>query len=217
MAKKTNPNILGGINLINSIDLCPSFYKTVNEEAELVEKYDINIETLTDPSVFIKDSFLTSSTSGDITTYTISVEKNRAYYLRDFLKPEYIGVDFKWAILSNTDEKDTAEKDYGSLDEYVEDIEAKKTEEQKKDKSLKERPAYFITGGLIFINNPEDITLLVEATDTNVSIDETSKIKYETFVQKLFKIKVAEKVVEETKTEGTETGDDNSSEEVSGN
>ena len=217
MTKKKNPNILGGINLINSIDLCPSFYKVVNEEAELVKKYDIDVETLSNPSVFIKDEFLTT----DSTTYTISVEKNRAYYLRDFIKPEYIGVDFKWAILSKdevTGEDDV--KNFKSLDEYVEYIESKKTEEEKKkkDKSLKERPAYFITGGLIFINY-FDFTLLIEATDSKVSVDETSKIKYETFVQKLFKFTIAKKeskATEESTTTGT--GDNTeSSEEVSGN
>jgi hypothetical protein len=215
MAKKTNPNILGGINLINSIDLCPSFYKTVNEEAELVEKYDINIETLTGVEDFINDEFLTKSTALP-NTMVISVEKNRAYYLRDFLKPEYIGVNFKWAILSNDEVSESDTGNFESLDEYVDFIDSKKTEEEKKDKSLKERPAYFITGGLIYINNT-NFKLLIEATDTNVSIDETSKIKYETFVQKFFKISIEEKKVEE---EETETGDDttkDSSEEVSGN
>lgn len=215
MAKKTNPNILGGINLINSIDLCPSFYKTVNEEAELVEKYDIDIETLIDFNVFIKDEFLTNSTTL-LGTYVISVEKNRAYYLRDFLKPEYIGVNFKWAILSNDEVTESETGNFDSLDKYVDYIESKKTEEEKKDKSLKERPAYFITGGLIYINNT-NFKLLIEATDTKVSVDETSKIKYESFVQKFFKISIEEKKVEE---EETETGDDttkDSSEEVSGN
>jgi hypothetical protein len=215
MAKKTNPNILGGINLINSIDLCPSFYKTVNEEAELVEKYDINIETLTKVDDFIKDEFLTNSTVIPGTT-VISVEKNRAYYLRDFLKPEYIGVNFKWAILSNDEVSESDTGNFESLDEYVDFIDSKKTEEEKKDKSLKERPAYFITGGLIYINDT-NFKLLIEATDTKVSVDETSKIKYETFVQKFFKISIEEKKVEK---EETETGDDtakDSSEEVSGN
>lgn len=214
MAKKTNPNILGGINLINSIDLCPSFYKTVNEEAELVEKYDIDIETLTEFN-FIKDEFLTNSTSLSGTS-VISVEKNRAYYLRDFLKPEYIGVNFKWAILSNDEVSESDTGNFDSLDKYVDFIESKKTEEEKKDKSLKERPAYFITGGLIYINNT-NFKLLIEATDTKVSVDETSKIKYESFVQKFFKISIEEKKVEE---EETETGNDttkDSSEEVSGN
>lgn len=215
MAKKTNPNILGGINLINSIDLCPSFYKTVNEEAELVEKYDINIENLTSVRDFIKDEFLTNPTaiSG---IEVISVEKNRAYYLRDFLKPEYIGVNFKWAILSNDEVNESETGNFDSLDKYVDFIDSKKTEEEKKDKSLKERPAYFITGGLIYINDT-NFKLLIEATDTKVSVDETSKIKYETFVQKFFKISIEEKKVEE---EETETGDDtakDSSEEVSGN
>lgn len=214
MAKKTNPNILGGINLINSIDLCPSFYKTVNEEAELVEKYDIDIETLTEFN-FIKDEFLTNSTTLPGAP-VISVEKNRAYYLRDFLKPEYIGVNFKWAILSNDEVNESETGNFDSLDKYVDYIESKKTEEEKKDKSLKERPAYFITGGLIYINNT-NFKLLIEATDTKVSVDETSKIKYETFVQKFFKISIEEKKVEE---EETKTGDDttkDSSEEVSGN
>jgi hypothetical protein len=215
MAKKTNPNILGGINLINSIDLCPSFYKTVNEEAELVEKYDINIENLTSVRDFIKDEFLTNSTAIP-GIEVISVEKNRAYYLRDFLKPEYIGVNFKWAILSNDEVNESETGNFDSLDKYVDFIDSKKTEEEKKDKSLKERPAYFITGGLIYINDT-NFKLLIEATDTKVSVDETSKIKYETFVQKFFKISIEEKKVEE---EETETGDDtakDSSEEVSGN
>lgn len=221
MTKKKNPNILGGINLINSIDLCPSFYKVVNEEAELVKKYDIDVETLSNPSVFIKDEFLT--TDSNSTTYTISVEKNRAYYLRDFIKPEYIGVDFKWAILSKDEVTENDVKEFKSLDEYVEYIESKKTEEvEKKDKSLKEKSAYFITGGLIFINN-FDFTLLIEATDSNISVDETSKIKYETFVQKFFKFTIAEKkteeTTEETKTDEsttTETGDNTESSDVSG-
>lgn len=215
MAKKTNPNILGGINLINSIDLCPSFYKTVNEEAELVEKYDINIENLTSVRDFIKDEFLTNPTAIP-GIEVISVEKNRAYYLRDFLKPEYIGVNFKWAILSNDEVNESETGNFDSLDKYVDFIDSKKTEEEKKDKSLKERPAYFITGGLIYINDT-NFKLLIEATDTKVSVDETSKIKYETFVQKFFKISIEEKKVEE---EETETGDDtakDSSEEVSGN
>lgn len=218
MTKKKNPNILGGINLINSIDLCPSFYKVVNEEAELVKKYDIDVETLSDPSVFIKDEFLTTNS----TTYTISVEKNRAYYLRDFIKPEYTGVDFKWAILSKDEVTENEVSSFKSLDEYVEYIESKKTEKEKEDKSLKERPAYFITGGLIFINN-FDFTLLIEATDSNISVDETSKIKYETFVQKFFKFTIAEKKTEETteetktdKSTMTETGDNTESSDVSG-
>lgn len=219
MTKKKNPNILGGINLINSIDLCPSFYKVVNEEAELVKKYDIDVETLSDPSVFIKDEFLTTDSDSDSTTYTISVEKNRAYYLRDFIKPEYIGVDFKWAILSKDEVTENDVKDFKSLDEYVEYIEFKKTEEvEKKDKSLKEKSAYFITGGLIFINN-FDFTLLIEVTDSNISVDETSKIKYETFVQKFFKFTIVEKKAEETKTDEsttTETGNNTESSDVSG-
>lgn len=227
MTKKKNPNILGGINLINSIDLCPSFYKVVNEEAELVKKYDIDVETLSEPSVFIKEEFLTTdSTSipGAAPIYKISIEKNRAYYLRDFIKPEYIGVNFKWAILDE-EERETSTHNYKDLNDYVKYF-AEKEVDKKKDKSLKEKPAYFITGGLIFINN-FDFTLLIEATDSKVFVDETSKIKYEKFVQKFFKFTIAEKEAEETTTEETKTGEsttetknvDNteSSEEVSGN